>query len=646
MVQGRTWRSFAHTIDYDEMRVKGSTCAYVKKLALRRVDDDTVEAFVGLSADKSAKQLSEALWVGDWQKEQETRRGHKWRAIVEDASFDVVLPADEAIMRHGLQRSMHVTDAWRLAHAPQLQDFDAGEVVLAADGRSATRTICGSVPTGSDGSRTACSAVVLYRLRPEGESVEAARQRADANRDEEEKAILSLHDSAAAAARAQRSVARSEQRAGAHAREMEPVIERKRLLGELMAEAGLERLYDPATPVESARFLESADFADLLMLDVPVIEWLDELQRCLVAYHEWYSTNAKEPVSGEEVQRPLLEVAIARLFSINQPQGCGRFVGDFLPWGPANARPERRESCVKFARAEHAAAAANKATIESLRMDVACHRSDDEDWQELSLREKLRCIVSLTPLLEEADETFRKALAIAAQECFGALQVNANERAKLNTVRDAYSRPTWQGFSLFAGSKAVSNEGWHLKTYKESPTGYESKWSSTQLEQDAAHIARLGQPWGQRPHRAWRSPDAILQEVDGYCSYLRLPCEPLPPAAQSTLTCALDEILMQSDQLVEMLVQSDSVDFSSLTLQLQEIQTSLLHAWREAESSCKARAMRLRDELVAQEFDEEAAAVKQMLSPDEAFALAAACERRADLLWGEEHEPISTMAEA
>ena len=78
------------------MRSAGRACAYVKKLALRRVGED-IEAFVSLSLEKSASFLGRELWTGQWVRAQETRHADKWRAVVEDRSYEIVLPAESLL---------------------------------------------------------------------------------------------------------------------------------------------------------------------------------------------------------------------------------------------------------------------------------------------------------------------------------------------------------------------------------------------------------------------------------------------------------------------------------------------------------------------------------------------------------------------
>ena len=301
MGQGRTWRCHldaAKAGDYEALRAAGQACVYVKKLALRR-QDRTIEAFFGLSGGKSAAQLGRDVWANArWERvADETRHGEKWRAVVDHRSFDVVLPPDDALLRYGLQPSLHTSDAWISKHVPGLKDLHVGSLVVSADGLSAERQIHASVAATDPRKRSVARKVALkYRTRPEhGESEDAARQRMQANRDAEEKALLSFDSEAAAAARAHDAAIEKAGAARAYAVAMAPEYERKRQLGLLMVDAGLAqprasgvRLYDPAEPVETSPFLESARYADLLMVDLSEKCWLVLLQRSLQAYVAWY----------------------------------------------------------------------------------------------------------------------------------------------------------------------------------------------------------------------------------------------------------------------------------------------------------------------------------------------------------------------
>ena len=204
MVQGRTWRCTAAVARDEALCASALRCGYVKKFALRR-GDTSIEAFLGLSITKSDTQLATDIPPGPWVVEQETRHQDKWRAVVVDPSFVVILPASDAILRIGLQPQMHVSAAWREKHTC-LQHFEAGELVLSADGRSGQRTIHASAPS-ADGTLTRRSVVVPYQLPPDGEGDDAARRRADANREAEERAILSLDEVAAARMRTQHAAA-------------------------------------------------------------------------------------------------------------------------------------------------------------------------------------------------------------------------------------------------------------------------------------------------------------------------------------------------------------------------------------------------------------------------------------------------------
>ena len=94
IVHGRAWLVAVDiaphdNFSYNTLRAAGEACQPAKKFALRRIGD-TLEAFFGFDAQKSTTQVA-AVWPGRWQHVQETQHEDRWREIIGDPSFEVVL---------------------------------------------------------------------------------------------------------------------------------------------------------------------------------------------------------------------------------------------------------------------------------------------------------------------------------------------------------------------------------------------------------------------------------------------------------------------------------------------------------------------------------------------------------------------------
>ena len=83
-VQRKTWRFIIEGVTSNEWRAKAAECCYVKKLAFRSIPASgeapaRIEGFVGLSADKSARQLEEELGPAHWDHAAGSECGHRSR---------------------------------------------------------------------------------------------------------------------------------------------------------------------------------------------------------------------------------------------------------------------------------------------------------------------------------------------------------------------------------------------------------------------------------------------------------------------------------------------------------------------------------------------------------------------------------------
>lgn len=274
-IHAKVWRCFLDGVDRNsaELRKAGFTCAYVKKLALRHLAE-SIEAFVVLTENKSSLQLSSDITPGRWEREQhETTHGDRWREIVRDTSFEVVLPAEDAAeaSRRGLQRNLHVGPAWVAAHAPAIvSGVAAAAAVPTPSGKHAVRSISASVRTPGGEHCTTKQANVQYSFPPaDGEDKVAAHQRTDRHRDREKRAVLELDPAAKALARQQHAAKQKARRDAAK----EPLLKRKWLFGMLLAEAitpqGARRhpWYSHGDDVATSYALQCAEDRNLLMLD-------------------------------------------------------------------------------------------------------------------------------------------------------------------------------------------------------------------------------------------------------------------------------------------------------------------------------------------------------------------------------------------
>ena len=139
-MQRRTWRVIIEGDACDEWRTTVAECSYVKKLAFRSIAASgaapaQVEGFVGLSADKSARQLEAELGPAHW----EPAEGSEWAQIKADLSFEVVLPPEDAdeLVRRGVPRDLRVQPGWVSRHAPNLEQLEAEPAAITPGGQHA-----------------------------------------------------------------------------------------------------------------------------------------------------------------------------------------------------------------------------------------------------------------------------------------------------------------------------------------------------------------------------------------------------------------------------------------------------------------------------------------------------------------------------
>ena len=76
---------------------------------------------MGLSADKSARQLEQELGPAHW----DHAAGSEWAQVKADLSFEVVLPPEDAddLVRRGVPRDLRVQPDWVSRNTPNLEQF-------------------------------------------------------------------------------------------------------------------------------------------------------------------------------------------------------------------------------------------------------------------------------------------------------------------------------------------------------------------------------------------------------------------------------------------------------------------------------------------------------------------------------------------
>ena len=117
-----------------------------------------------------------------------------------------------------------------------------------------------------------------------------------------------------AAARAAHAAAVKERRGQEAETARAPFVERKALLQQLLLNAGLDRFTTLCAtgeliPVDRCVFLQSAEDADLLMLDLPEWEWLEALEERLHLYILFKERDRERP----EATRPLFNKKVFRV---------------------------------------------------------------------------------------------------------------------------------------------------------------------------------------------------------------------------------------------------------------------------------------------------------------------------------------------
>ena len=290
----------------------------VEKLALRQLaassagSNAAIEAFVGVATKWSNVQLARVpgLPAGvRWERVVETQHRNAWAAVKADYAFLIIRPEEDALesVRRGLQPGLHVQPAWIAQHVPGLQDVTAQPASLSPGGTTATRRISASVPTPSGVNREVRSASIAERPRPPaGESRADAAARADANREQQERKLLSL-DPAAAQLERDRRAAGERARRGAEA-----MRARKERLRALLADAqllylrpqcneiyfqgnrkNLDGTFESDMPIDvvTSNFIAWAGVMRLLRPRLDEASWLiDLLIPSLHCYLQWFSS--------------------------------------------------------------------------------------------------------------------------------------------------------------------------------------------------------------------------------------------------------------------------------------------------------------------------------------------------------------------
>jgi len=287
-VQRRTWRVIIEGDACDEWRTTVAECSYVKKLAFRSIAASgaapaQVEGFVGLSADKSARQLEAELGPAHW----EPAEGSEWAQIKADLSFEVVLPPEDAdeLVRRGVPRDLRVQPGWVSRHAPNLEQLEAEPAVITPGGQHAVRRVTARVAT-ADGATDPRAAVITYDLDRVGR---------DAQRAAEEMAILSLDPDAAQHARAAHALA-EKARCDQMVRAKNALQTRQMQLQELLTTAGLQRFATENVMLQAQQLC-------LMQPRCSELHWLEQhLQPALQGYVSWLEghVNALAPLDHSD----------------------------------------------------------------------------------------------------------------------------------------------------------------------------------------------------------------------------------------------------------------------------------------------------------------------------------------------------------
>ena len=274
-VQRKTWRFIIEGVTCDEWCAKAAACCYVKKLAFRSIPASgearaRVEGFVGLSADKSARQLEEELGPAHW----DHAEGSEWAQVKADLSFEVVLPLEDAdgLVRRGVPRDLRVQPDWVSRNTPNLEQFEAEPAAITPGGQHATRRVTARVAT-ADGPTDPRAAVITYDLDRAGR---------DEQRAAEEKAILSLDPDAAQRARAAHALAEKAR----SDRVVRAKNARQTQLQQLLAAAGLQRF-------ATENVVLQAQHLCLMQPRCSELHWLKQhLQPTLQSYVSWLERHA------------------------------------------------------------------------------------------------------------------------------------------------------------------------------------------------------------------------------------------------------------------------------------------------------------------------------------------------------------------
>ena len=341
-VQGQVWRclldvapDIVPTSALKEVQV-ALEIEDVEKLAVRHFSGDavgssTIEAFVSLANKWSTTQLGSIAGLPEgvrWERIVETRHGDEWATVRADATFTIIRPEGEALesVRRGLQQGLHVQPAWIEQHVPRLQDVNVRPAVLSPGGTTAARQISAALPTPGGEHREERSASVVEKPRPPaGETKAEAASRADANREHQERALLSLDPAAAHAERAAHAEAERERRgAEANAQSMRA---RKARLRELLTDAQLlhQRSFGVTWPnfhsadtqpwfrrssdELASRFIASAEVLQLLRPGLDELSWLtDLLIPSLHCYLRWFGSPSMQSVAQIDFTHAMHEV--------------------------------------------------------------------------------------------------------------------------------------------------------------------------------------------------------------------------------------------------------------------------------------------------------------------------------------------------
>lgn len=386
--QGQAWRcvlevapAVAPASVLKELQLALEGIEDVEKLAVRYLSVDavgssstlvggsttTVDAFVGLANKWSNVQLGGIAGLpagAQWERVIETRHGDEWATVKADSTFTIVRPEEEALesVRRGLQQGLHVQRPWIEQHAPSLQDVTARPAVLSPGGTTATRQISASLPTPGGEHRSEHSATVVEKPRPlAGETKGEAANRADANREQQERMLLSLDPAAALRERAVHAEAERERRgAEANAQTMRA---RKARLRELLADSQLLRQRpsgvtwdseDTAQPLSrvssdelasnfiadelASNFIASAHILQLLRPGLDELSWLvDLLIPSLQCYLRWFDSPSMQ--GADQLNLALVMHEVIQCHDLGGPinfLGAYQLIGHVHDWFAAH----------------------------------------------------------------------------------------------------------------------------------------------------------------------------------------------------------------------------------------------------------------------------------------------------------------------